>query len=188
MEKANGTDTCGATVARGAGAGEQAHASGWYQVECRAADGALRWTDRIDNLVTTAGKNDALDKYLAGAGYSAAWYLGLISATGYASVAAADTMAAHAGWLEAGGANAPTYSQTTRPAPAFAAAASGSKATSAAVAFSITGSGTVKGCFLASTSTKDGNAGVLYSAGLFAAGDKAVSSGDSLSVSYTASL
>lgn len=188
MEKANGTDSCGATITRGAGADEQAHAEGRYQVECHDAHGNLVWSDHIDNLVTTGGKNDALDKYLAGTSYTAAWYMGLISSTSYSAVAAADTMASHAGWLEAGTANAPTYSQSTRPAPAFSSASAGSKATSAAVVFSVTGTGTAKGCFLASVATKDGTTGILYSAGLFSAGDKAVSNGDSLSVTYTASL
>lgn len=188
MEKAKGLDSCGATVRRGAGTNEQASAHGHYIVECRGADGALKWVDIIDNLVTIAGKNDALDKYLAGSGYTAAWYIGLISSASYSAVDEDDTMAAHAGWLEAGAANAPAYSEGTRQAPAFAAAANGAKATSTPVVFSMTGSGTVKGCFLASSATKDGTAGVLYSAGLFALGDKPLGAGDSLSVTYAASL
>lgn len=188
MEQAHGTESSGATVQRGAGMAELAHATGVYHAQCFGADGALLWQDEIVNLVTTAGKNDALDKYLAGSAYSAAWYIGLISSTSYSAVAVGDTMASHAGWLEAGIANAPTYSQSTRPAPTFSAASAGSKATSSAVTFSITGTGTVKGCFLNSVSTKDGTTGTLYSAGLFAAGDKVLGSGDTLSVTYTASL
>ncbi len=188
MEKANANVVIGATVERGAGMSEGAEAHGFYTVKCHDADGNLKWEDDIDNLVTTAGKNDALDKYLAGSSYTAAWYMGLISSTSYSAVAAGDTMSSHAGWLEAGVANAPTYSQSTRPAPAFSTASAGSKSTSAAVAFSITGTGTVKGCFLTTVSTKDGTTGTLYSAGLFSGGDKAVGSGDTLSVTYTASL
>lgn len=188
MEKANGADLCGASVIRGAGDHAQADAHGVYVVECRDADGKLKWTDHIDNLVTTGGKNFALDAFLAGVNYSAAWYMGLISSTSYSAVNAADTMSSHAGWLEAGAANAPTYSQTTRPAPTFSAANAGAKATASAVVFSITGTGTVKGCFLSTNSAKDGTAGTLYSAGLFSAGDKAVGNGDTLSCTYQASL
>lgn len=172
-----------ASVGKASGIDEQANASGFYTVECIGADGQVKWTDRIDNIVTTAGKNDALDKYLAGSAYTAAWYLGLIDLTGYSAVAAGDTSASHAGWTENVG-----YSQGARPTAAWAAAAAGSKAFSAAAGFTINGNATVKGCFLISNSTKSGTTGILYSAGLFSGGDKIVQSGDTLNVSYTASL
>ena len=47
---------------------------------------------------------------------------------------------------------------------------------------------TIKGCFLITNSTKGGTTGIIYSAGLFSGGDKPVQSGDTLSVSYSASL
>lgn len=140
------------------------------------------------NLVTTVGKNFLLDNGLAGSAYTASFFLGLISSVSYTAVAAADTMTSHAGWLEAGSANAPTYSQANRPTAAWSAAASGSKSLSAALTFSITSAGTVKGAFLTTNSTKDGTTGTLYSAGTFTGGDKIVANGDTLSVSYTASL
>jgi hypothetical protein len=147
-----------------------------------------KWADTVHNLVTTVGKNDLLDKYLAGSAYTAAWFLGLISSVSYTAVAAADTMASHAGWLEAGAANVPIYSQGARPTTAWSAASAGSKALSAAAVYTIaTTGGTVKGCFLTSVSTKDGTTGILYSAGLFTGGDKVVAVADTLNVTYTAS-
>lgn len=170
-------------LARAAAHAEQCDMHGQYRVECFGADGNLKWSDTIENLVTTAGKNDLLDKYLAGSAYTAAWYMGLISSTSYTTGAAAgDTSASHGGWTED-----QNYSAGTRPAPSFSSASAGSKATSAAVAFSINATTTIKGCFLITNSTKGGTTGTLYSAGLFSGGDKAVANGDTLNVSYTAS-
>ena len=176
--------------------------SGWLRAFRRRRAMALRaerariptevkWRDKLNNVVTTVGKNKILDEALAGSAYTAAWYMGLISAVSYTTgPAAPDTMASHGGWTEAGPTNTPNYSQSTRIAAAFAAASGGSKALSAALTFSInSGSGVVvKGAFMNSVSTKDGTTGVLLSAGTFSGGDKTVSSGDSLAVSYSMSV
>ena len=145
-------------------------------------------TRAAPNIVTTVGKNFLLDNGLAGSAFTAAYFLGLISSVSFTAVAAADTMASHAGWGEAGGAIAPAYSETTRRTAAWAAAASSSKALSAGLVFTFTNAGTVKGCFLTTVSTKDGITGTLYSAGLFSGGDQPVVNTNTLTVSYTASL
>jgi hypothetical protein len=148
-----------------------------------------KWQDTVRNLVTTVGKNKMLDEALAGSAYTATWYMGLIGAVSYTTgPAVGDTMSSHGGWTEAGAANAPTYSQGSRPTAAWSSAAAGAKALSAALTFSITSSGTAKGAFLNSVATKDGTTGVLYSAGLFTGGDKTVTNGDTLSASYTSTL
>lgn len=171
---------------------EQAQAHGFYTVQCHDKDGKLKWEDTFPNVVTTVGKNAALDAFLAGSAYTVTGpYMGLITSTSYTGVAAGDTMASHAGWLEAGATNAPTYT-SPRKTCAWSAASAGSKALSAALVFAMTGSGTIKGCFIVygsgASSTIDNTGGTLYSAGLFTGGDKIVANGDTLSVSYTASL
>jgi hypothetical protein len=152
----------------------------------------VMWTDRAKNVVTTVGKNLALDSYLAGSSYTVVGpYMGLISSTSWSAVSASDTMSSHAGWLEAGNANAPTYTSPRKTA-AWSSASSGSKALSSALSFAMTGTGTVKGCFLVfgsgAVSTIDNTSGTLYSAGLFTGGDQPVVNGNTLSVSYTAAL
>lgn len=182
-EKVNMADVSDATIIRGAGHSEVTSISGYYTVECHGADGQLKWKDDIHNLVTTVGKNKTMDTVLGNTA-GGAIVMGL-KGTGTADVG--DTQASHAGWLEVGGTNAPTFSGN-RPTPSFSAASAGAKATSTPVTFSMTGSGTVAGCFIniGGSATKDDTTGTLFSAGDFTAGSKTVTSGDALSVTYTA--
>jgi hypothetical protein len=182
-EKVNMADACEATVTRGAGHKEAVSLSGYYVVKCFGADGQLKWEDDIHNVVTTVGKNGVLDTYLGNVA-AGAIVMGL---KGTGTAVAADTQASHASWLEVGLANAPTYSGN-RPTPTFSAASAGVKTTSSAVTFSITSSGTVAGCFInvGGSATKDNTTGTLFSAGDFTAGSKTVTSGDTLSVTYSA--
>ena len=110
----------------------------------------------------------------------------------------ADTMGSHAGWLEVGLANAPTYTGNRQSVNWAAVTSSGTfpstntiSKSGAALTFAITSSGTVGGCFINSgasaSATKDTTTGTLYSAGAFSAGQKSVTSGDSLAVTYTTS-
>jgi hypothetical protein len=191
-EAAHAAECADASVIRGSGIGERAEAHGRYEIECIGADGKVKWREVIDNVVATVGKNLALDTFLAGSAYTVVGpYMGLISSTSYSAVAAGDTMTSHAGWLEAGLANAPTYTGN-RKTCAWSAAAAGSKSLSAPLSFAITGTGTVKGAFLVfgagAVNTKDNTAGVLWSAGTFTTGDKAVINGDTLNCSYSSSL
>jgi hypothetical protein len=191
-ERANARECNDASVIRGSGVGERAEAHGRYEVECIGADGKLKWREVIENVVATVGKNLMLDTAFAGAAYTVVGpYMGLISSVSYSAVAAGDTMASHSGWLEAGGANTPTYSGNRKTA-VWSAATAGGKALSAALSFAITSSGTVKGAFLnygsGAVNTKDDTNGVLWSAGTFSTGDKAVVNGDTLNVNFSTSL
>jgi hypothetical protein len=135
-----------------------------YRLQCIRPDGSMRWEELIDNLVMTGGRNDLMDKYFSGSGYTAAWFVGLINNAAFSAIAAGDTMASHAGWAE----TAP-YSNATRPAVSWNSAASGSKAASAASTFLINATATVRGAFLTTGSAKSGTAGILYSAATFPA-------------------
>ena len=141
-----------------------------------------KWTDEVHNLVTTVGKNNALDNHLSGSAYTAAWFLGLVDGAA-PTFNATDTMASHAGWTEN-----QNYSQATRVAAAWSAASAASKAFSSALAFSINAAAqTISGCFLTSVSTKGGTTGTLYSAGAFTGGNQVIGAGSTLNVTYTAS-
>jgi hypothetical protein len=157
---------------------------GYYTAICYSVDGFVKWADDIHNVVCTLGKNATLDGILGNTAQGAV----VMGLKGTGTAVAADTMTSHATWLEVGLANAPTYSGN-RPAPSFSAASSGSKATSSAVSFTITGTGTVAGCFIniGGSATKDTTTGVLFSAGDFSS-SKAVVNGDTIAVTYTATL
>jgi len=158
--------------------------NGTYHAICYDASGNVKWEDDIENLVTTVGKNFTLDTTLGNTAGGAV-VMGL-KGTGTAVVA--DTQASHASWNEVGLANAPTYSGN-RPTPSFSSASSGSKATSSAVSFSMTSTGTVAGCFIniGGSATKDNTTGTLFSAGDFSS-SKSVVNGDTIAVTYTATL
>lgn len=182
-ENVNVADTTEATVTRNATHNDVTSISGYYEVECHGTDGALKWRDDIHNLVTTIGKNKTMDTILGNTA-GGAIVLGL-KGTGTAVIA--DTQASHASWTEVGGTNAPAYTGS-RPTPTFNAASAGAKATTSAVSFSMTSSGTVAGCFIniGGSATKDDTTGTLFSAGDFTGGSKTVASGDTLAVTYTA--
>jgi hypothetical protein len=191
-ERAPARACADASIIRGSGIGERAEAHGRYTIECIGADGQLKWRDTIENVVCTVGKNLMLDTAFAGSAYTVVGpYMGLISSVSYSAVAAGDTMTSHTGWLESGGTNAPTYTGNRKTA-VWSAATAGAKALSAALSFAITSTGTVKGAFLhfgtGAVNTKDDTGGVLWSAGTFSTGDKAVVNGDTLNCSYSSSL
>jgi hypothetical protein len=180
-------DRVEATVTRGAGSTEMFGLEGVYTAECRDAAGNLKWSESIENLVTNVGRQSLLNSYFANTG-GGAIVMGLM---GVGTPAYTDTQASHSTWLEVGATNAPTYSGT-RKTPTFSAATSANPsvlATSAAVIFTMTGSGTVAGAFInvGGSSTIDGTTGVLFSAGNFTAGSKTVTAGDTINVTYTLS-
>ena len=185
-------DSVDASVTRNAGSGEEFGLEGHYTFTCYDKDGNIKWTDGFDNLTTNVGRANLLDSYFANTGGGAV-VMGLMTynAVPVSTPAVTDTQASHAGWYEAGSANAPTYSGN-RKTPSFSSATNANPSvlsTSAVVVFSMTGSGTVTGAFIniGGSSTIDNTTGTLFSAGNFTAGSKTVTSGDTINVTYTLS-
>jgi hypothetical protein len=191
QEAANAQDGLAATMGAAHLLSEHLKVHGRFVAELREyADGPLIWREEFDNVVCTLGKNALFNAGFAGSSYSVTGpYLGLISSASFSAVAASDTMASHAGWLEAGSANAPTFSGN-RGTAVFGAASAGAIAITPLV-FTFTGSGTVQGAFLTfgtgAVNTVGSTAGTLFSAGAFGTAQPVIS-GNVLTVSYSCSM
>jgi hypothetical protein len=187
-EKLKATDHVSSGFIANSGAGDQAKATGIYQIECHDKDGNLKWTDESKNLVVNVGLQYMAGSALTSVAQITTWYLGLYGAGASNTPAAGDTMSSHAGWTEV-----VAYSNATRVAATFvtATAANPSVVTNSAspATFNINGTTTVGGAFLTSGSAKSGTTGTLFSAADFGSpGDRSVVSSDTLSVTYTFSL
>ena len=191
-DKLNAVESANMSISSIADLGESAQAEGVYTFKCFDKEGgSLLWEQVIDNVVATVGKNLMLQTTLTGSGYTVVGpYMGLISSVSFTAVAAADTMASHTGWTEAGSTNAPTFA--ARIAPSFGAASAGEISTSTPVSFTMTGAGTIQGAFITygtgAVTTLMSTAGVLLSAGVFTGGAQPVNSGNVVQVSYTLSV
>ena len=188
-DKFSATDNMSGAVVSNSQTQDGAAAFGRYLIECRDADGNLKWSEDVGNTVVTAGVQDINTKYFTGSSYTAAWYLGLITGPGSGvTIATTDTMSSHTGWTES-----TAYTQTNRPTCTFGTATTANPSvisnSSSTATFSINATTTIAGAFLTSSNTKGGTTGTLVSASKFQTpGDRSVVSGDTLSVTYTFSL
>ena len=188
IDKTKSTDTASSGLVAGTRSGESAIALGRFDFECIGADGKVKWTESVPNLVVNVGLAYMAGTALTSVTQITTWYIGLYGAGASNTPAAGDTMSSHAGWTEV-----VPYSNATRVACTFVTAttANPSVATNTAspASFSINATSTVGGAFLTSGSAKSGTAGTLFSAVDFSSpGDRAVTSGDTLNVTYTMSL
>jgi hypothetical protein len=169
--------------------------AGTYQIECRDAEGNIKWVDEFPNLVNAIGKQLMLDTLLKGSSYTVVGpFLGLISGASPTFGTGSDTMTSHAGWTEF--TNYTVGGSAVRGTAVFASATSSGSTPSnvttssaTAITYTITGAGgTVGGCFLTTgtgaVSTQGSTAGTLYSAGAFSTA-KVVTAGDTVSVTYS---
>jgi len=155
---------------------------GVFTVTCRDAEGNLKWEDGFHNLVPSQGLQYMSASFFTATGYTTALYFGLITGPGSGtSYAAADTLASHAGWTEStdvGTRKSITFGTPTTATPSVTIGTSN--------VFTVTGAATIAGAFVTNAST--GTSGVLFAEGDFTGGDKSVTTGDTLAVTYTFSL
>lgn len=168
---------------------------GYYTVECRDANGNLKWEEVFPNLVNAVGKELMFNTLLRTSGtYTTTGpFLGLISGAS-PTFAAADTMTSHGGWSEF--VNYTVGGSAVRGTAVFGAASStGTTPTNVttcaatSITYTITGAGgIVGGCFLVTgsgaVSTLSNTGGVLYSAGAFGTA-KTTTAGDTVAVTYS---
>ena len=188
IEKTKATDVVSSGLTCNTKAGEDAKATGVFEIKCHDKDGNLKWEAQSKNLVVNVGLAYMAGTALTSVAQITTWYLGLYGAASSNNPAAADTMSSHAGWTEV-----VAYSNGTRVAATFVTAttANPSVVTNSAspATFNINGTTTVGGAFLTSGSAKSGTTGTLFSAADFGSpGDRSVVSSDTLSVTYTFSL
>lgn len=152
-----------------------------YLVEAFDRHGNPKWQEYVSNLVPVVGLNYFLDCGMKGSGCVGTWYIGL---KGAGTIAAGDTMASHAGWSEIQS----TYSEGVRQTLTLGTVSGGSVNNSASKAtYTFTGSSTVAGIFLTSSSTKNGTSGTLLSVADFSSA-RSVASGDLLRVTATTTV
>ncbi len=157
---------------------------GTFHIECRDAEGNLRWADKAKNGVTNNALNDILNVYLRATAQTTAWYIGLVDNQSFSSFSPNDTISSHSGWIENS-----QYSNTSRPQWSPAAAASQGVTNTTTVNFNMTptSGATIKGLFVNSDSTLNGTVGNLFSTAAFSGGNQTVNNGDTLKVTYTVS-
>ena len=187
-EKLTATDHVSSGLTCNLKAGEEAKATGLFEIKCHDKDGNLKWEAQSKNLVVNVGLQYMAGSALTSVTQITTWYIGLYGAGASNTPAAGDTMSSHAGWTEV-----VPYSNATRVAATFVTATTANPSvvtnTASPATFNINGTTTVGGAFLTSGSAKSGTTGTLFSAAdCGSPGDRSVVSSDPLSVTYTFSL
>jgi len=187
MEQSTAQDVVNAGITTYPKSSDSAKAGGVYTVVCTGPDGQIKWEDSFHNLVVNEGLQDMNAKYFKSVGYTGVFYIGLVTGPGSGNVYdAGDTLASHLGWTEftdySGSRGTVTFGSATSADPSVI---NNIAHPNAFTISGVVGSANVAGAFLA-TSTDD--SGVLFSVGNFTVGDKLVSDGDTLTVTYQFSL
>lgn len=141
-------------------------------------EGRVKWEEKIDhNLIVDQGINHLLNVVFHGETPVSPWYLGL---KGVGTVAATDTLASHAGWVE----NTAYTGNRKEFVEAESTEESITNSANKAVFVFTSDDQVIDGGFLASVD--NGTAGILFSAVQFTKGPKSdIDIGDTLEVTYT---
>lgn len=154
---------------------------GWMKVVCYDRFGKIKWVDEGPNILVNVGLDYMLDVAIGGAGSQAQinpFFIGLTDGT--PTVAAGDTHASHAGWVEV-----TAYSGTNRLDWAEGAASGQSITNASAVSFTMSATTTVGGAYLTEDQAHATTTGLLLAARAFTGGDQGVDNLDVLDVTYT---
>ena len=150
---------------------------GIFVADCYDRYGNQKWSATGYNRVTDTGIDHFLDAVLtAGDTQEPTWYIGLKATTG----SSADDIASTHTWTEA-----TEYVGSRKEWVEARTAQSVSNVGNLATFVGNVNATVVEGAFLISSDTNGGTAGILLSAADFTGGQKSVSSGDSLRVTYT---
>ena len=171
-----------AVMSTNGGGNDMVQGGGVFTVTCHDADGSLKWEEDFHNLVPSEGLQYMSASFFNAVGYTTTLYFGLVTGPGSGTTyAAGDTLASHAGWSEStlvGSRKAITFGTPTTATPSVTIGTS--------TVFTATATATIAGAFVTNVST--GTSGVLFAEGDFTGGDKSVTIGDTLAVTYTFSL
>jgi len=156
---------------------ENAQARMVWNMVAKDSQGNVKWSDEGKNLIVNTGLDYLLNNDLT----AATLYIGLTDGT--PTVAAGDTMASHAGWLEV-----TAYDEVARQAWGQGAASGGVTTNATAVKFTASGTTTIGGGFLTTVATKGGSTGTLFSVKAATEGDRSLVAADTLDVTISLSV
>jgi len=194
-EQAGCGDNAVATLQTNVAIPEGMGVEGYWHVECRDANGNLKWEEEFPNLVVAVGKQLMLDTLLRSSAYTVVGpFLGLTKVS--LTPAATDTMTTLVTTNAAEFINYTVGGSAVRGTAVFASSTSTgatpsnvTSSTATGITYTITGAGgTVYGCFLVlgtgAVNTQSNTGGTLYSEGNFSVA-KTTTAGDTVTVTYS---
>lgn len=150
-----------------------------YTAVCTGPDGRTDWAERGANTLMTVGLTHAMGCVFNAVAQITQWFMGLIANSDFDEITVDDTMSGHAGWVEF-----EDYSGATRPQWTPLSVSGGVIVNTSAVQFTFNAASTVKGFFIASSSTKGGTTGTIWCAAQLSTA-RTIRAGANLTITYT---